>query len=582
MRMAKISVYFILVIIAIFGISWSSTPQLVNYQGRLLDNAGQSVPDGSYGLTFKIYDALSGGNLQWSETQSGIPVTDGLFNVVMGSVEPLADSVFSGDSRYLEITFDGQTLAPRIQFTSVGYAHRIGTVDGATAGQLSGTLKLSPTDFSGDGNAITIVNQSDSPVLDISVDQAGLSTISFYDPADSKAALVKVMDISVDQNGLGSIAFYEPADSKSGFAVESKKVEMRKDGLFMFGATESDTSLIVAPNGDIIGLGQLTMGQNSSPGNETSVLGFNNTASGDSSTIGGGSFNETSGAISVIAGGHLNFTGGTGATISGGSNNTANGDFCTISGGFNNSAPGFYAVVPGGEFNIASGSYSFAAGRRAQALHDGAFVWADQTDADFSSTGIDQFIIRATGGVGIGTNSPMGLLDVVGFSGDNSVNLPNDAIASPEIFDEPGLSSEVISTETVLLPGATTMQDLAVTTITIPADGYIMVRGGVTLEATSTSKTNQVYAQIDETAGGDIINPYFVVCGSGDHDTPSSKHYFSMSVERIFFKTAGTYEFRLEAKASPDNGNGAVTTMQRAQVTAIYFPTAYGQTAASF
>jgi hypothetical protein len=40
-----------------------------------------------------------------------------------------------------------------------------------------------------------------------------------------------------------------------------------------------------------------------------------------------------------------------------------------------------------------------AAGRRAEALHDGAFVWADSTDADVSSTTSNQFTVRATGGV---------------------------------------------------------------------------------------------------------------------------------------------------------------------------------------
>jgi hypothetical protein len=38
-------------------------------------------------------------------------------------------------------------------------------------------------------------------------------------------------------------------------------------------------------------------------------------------------------------------------------------------------------------------------------LHDGAFVWADSTDADFASTDAGQFLVRATGGVWFGTTS---------------------------------------------------------------------------------------------------------------------------------------------------------------------------------
>jgi len=39
-------------------------------------------------------------------------------------------------------------------------------------------------------------------------------------------------------------------------------------------------------------------------------------------------------------------------------------------------------------------------------------VWADSTNADFASTAANQFLIRASNGVGIGTNSPEGLLHV--------------------------------------------------------------------------------------------------------------------------------------------------------------------------
>ncbi|MEW5924641.1 MAG: hypothetical protein AB1746_11700 [Candidatus Zixiibacteriota bacterium] len=582
MHLVKLLAFTVLIMLVISSISMSSTPQLINYQGRLLDEAGLPVPDGNYNISFKIYDALTGGIQKWAETQSGVPVTDGLFSIVMGSSEPLSDTVFDGEDRYLEISFDGQALSPRIQFTSVGYAHRISTVDGASAGKLSGTLVLSPTDYLGEGNAITIVNENDAPVLAVTIDPLGSSTLSFYDPADSKAATsTKIMDLAVNQDGMGSLSFYEPADSKSGLAFETKKVEMRKDGLFMFGASEFDTSLIVAPNGDIIGLGQITMGQNSSSGTETSVLGFNNSASGDSSTIGGGSFNQTFGVISVIAGGHANTAGGIGSTISGGSANNAGGNYSTISGGFNNTAPGDFSIVPGGSDNDATGFYSYAAGHRAKAFHDGSFVWADHTDDDFGSTGADQFIIRAGGGVGIGTNNPTGILDVAGYSGDGSVNLPDSAVSSPEILDEPGISGEITPADIVLTQGATSMADMATTTITIPADGYIMVSAGATMEATGTSKANQVFIQIDETSGGSTINPYYVITGSGDHDTPSSKHYFSISTERIYLKSAGTYEFRLEAIASPDNGNGAETRIQRPRITAVYFPTAYGSVSAS-
>jgi len=69
---------------------------------------------------------------------------------------------------------------------------------------------------------------------------------------------------------------------------------------------------------------------------------------------------------------------------------------------------GDYSTVAGGHQNKTSAALAFAAGYKAKAEHVGAFVWADSTiyGTGFASTGKNQFLIRATGGVGIGTNNP--------------------------------------------------------------------------------------------------------------------------------------------------------------------------------
>jgi hypothetical protein len=138
--------------------------------------------------------------------------------------------------------------------------------------------------------------------------------------------------------------------------------------------------------------------------------------------IGGGYGNTVEGDCdaAVVCGGYLNkigtnadfaFIGGGSsnqiqpyadhATIAGGSSNTiqTNASFSVISGGTSNSVAGGFATVPGGLLNSAGGDYSFAAGRRAKGLHQGSFVWADSTDADFASNLMDEFAVRATGGV---------------------------------------------------------------------------------------------------------------------------------------------------------------------------------------
>jgi len=95
-----------------------------------------------------------------------------------------------------------------------------------------------------------------------------------------------------------------------------------------------------------------------------------------------------------------------------GYNVTANGIASTVVGGYENWARGDYSSVVGGFQNRALGDYSFAAGYKASANQRGTFVWADYSPTapvqTFSSVERDQFIVRASNGVGINTNQTSG------------------------------------------------------------------------------------------------------------------------------------------------------------------------------
>ena len=149
----------------------------------------------------------------------------------------------------------------------------------------------------------------------------------------------------------------------------------------------------------------------------------------ESSSIGGvivgGSLNTIGGFTTngTIGGGHKNVLGsGSGfGTVAGGAFNEVKSVlYGSIGGGLSNSVVGFAATVPGGLQNEAKADYAFAAGRRAIANHQGSFVWADSTDADFLSTANNQFLIRAAGGVGIGVTNPTAPLHVM----NGTVNAP--------------------------------------------------------------------------------------------------------------------------------------------------------------
>ncbi|MCX5905353.1 MAG: hypothetical protein NTV89_18220 [Proteobacteria bacterium] len=112
--------------------SYSGVPQLINYQGKLT-NAGGSPLNGTFVMSFTVYDAESGGTSLWTETQSSVAVNNGVFNVILGSGPdgkpnttddvPISASVFYGDQRWLGVKIGSDSeMTPRTRFTSVGYA----------------------------------------------------------------------------------------------------------------------------------------------------------------------------------------------------------------------------------------------------------------------------------------------------------------------------------------------------------------------------------------------------------------------------------------------------------------------------
>ncbi|WP_436935265.1 tail fiber domain-containing protein [Halovenus marina] len=99
--------------------------------------------------------------------------------------------------------------------------------------------------------------------------------------------------------------------------------------------------------------------------------------------------------------------------MAGGKENDAEGKHSTIGGGRNNFINSTAGTVPGGDTCVVYGDYALAAGRNATAFNPGAFVWADSTDAEFSSSedpndsGVkndDTFNVRASSGVKFVTN----------------------------------------------------------------------------------------------------------------------------------------------------------------------------------
>lgn len=102
-------------------------PYTMNYQGYLTDSGGNPL-DGTYDLAFRLYDAPTGGNLEWAETHDSTNVTRGLFQVTLGSSTTLLPEIFA-EALYLAVWVDSTEVTPRQPLRAVPYA--FGLVPGA-------------------------------------------------------------------------------------------------------------------------------------------------------------------------------------------------------------------------------------------------------------------------------------------------------------------------------------------------------------------------------------------------------------------------------------------------------------------
>ncbi len=145
----------------------AAVPNLVNYQGRLTDGSGITVPDGNYSVMFSIYSVPDGGIAVWSETQN-VTTTNGIFAVLLGSVNPFTSIAFSDTSRYLGIKIgDAPEELPRNRLVSVPFA--------ISAGSSGGWVD--------DGSNVHLASPSDR--VGIGISSPPVAPLHIHDPINS-------------------------------------------------------------------------------------------------------------------------------------------------------------------------------------------------------------------------------------------------------------------------------------------------------------------------------------------------------------------------------------------------------------
>jgi hypothetical protein len=412
----------LLIVLALFAERPFAAPlgPAFTYQGRL--NDGPNPANAIYDLRFTIYDApLGGSTVAGPITNSPVAMTNGLFTVTLD----FGVGVFGGEARWLEIGVrtngspaDFVPLTLRQALTATPYAHYAALAGIASS---AGTATTATSVSAGAVDSVALA----AGAVDASKIAAGAVTTTNLSPevlANTFWRLDGNAGTTPGAHLLGTTG-NQPLE----FQVNGSRTLRLEPTTNAPNVIAGWSANYVAPG--VVGAVIAGGGNPAFPSSNQVLASW--------STIGGGVGNQISALRSVIAGGLGNtieggaMAAGIGggvrnliqsnavyAHIGGGLQNTiqTNALYSTIGGGYTNTI-GFaarFATIPGGLSNAANAEYTLAAGRRAQANHPGAFVWADGTDANFASTSSNQFLIRAGGGVGVGTNNPQSALHVAG------------------------------------------------------------------------------------------------------------------------------------------------------------------------
>ncbi len=364
--MQRMTLMMVPVMAAVLAASTTATagvPQMINYQGRLTDSTGSPL-DTNVAMTFRIYRSFTGGDSVWSETHASVAVQSGLFNVILGSTNPISDTVFNDTVRYLGITVGSdQELTQRTRLVSVSYSQRVSTVDGASGGVISGDVSIQ-SDLSVSGKATIGPGHTNTGAYAF-VAGANNRVSGDYGTVGGGQSDTASGGASTVSGGYGNVAGADRG-AIGGGALNSVNAYA--------GTVSGGEHNLAGGNHSTVGGG---LDDTASGGASTVGGGVSNVAGADRGTVGGGAMNSVSAYAGTVSGGEANSASGNHSTVSGGHTDTASGGASTVGGGYLNvasagrttvgggalnSASGYAGIVGGGETNLASGQWSTVGG----------------------------------------------------------------------------------------------------------------------------------------------------------------------------------------------------------------------------
>ncbi len=197
----------------------AAPPNIIQYQGRILNTAGSPITDTTASISFQLYSALTGGTCLWSNSSSTcatttaetVTLTEGLISRELGNTDvsvghsAILNSVFADNTTvYLQVVINTESLSPRKRLLSAPYAISSQTLDGFDSDQDGATAAAIPA-LTSTGNLVITGNPSGSGVSagTLYLNPAALDTAAndtIFGVADGGSALFRI-----DKEGDGTL-----------------------------------------------------------------------------------------------------------------------------------------------------------------------------------------------------------------------------------------------------------------------------------------------------------------------------------------------------------------------------------------
>ena len=103
----------------------------LNYQGYLIDATDSSAVTAALEMTFRLFDSETKGAELWSEAHPMVDVSNGLFQVLLGSQDAFPTGLFEGSTLWLQTEIGTEMLTPRKPLVSVAYSQKATKADHA-------------------------------------------------------------------------------------------------------------------------------------------------------------------------------------------------------------------------------------------------------------------------------------------------------------------------------------------------------------------------------------------------------------------------------------------------------------------